>query len=124
MLLAIGDAVVPAAPKDANPFESQCTQDGVMFFARAFLTSIVGFGPIAIDDGLSRPFHQTLAQELWRIPAPVGADLAPAFFAYRSDPGIFLEGRRVGITLKQIAKGDEQPRGQRRTGTRQSPEKG
>ena len=102
--LIVRGSILPTPIEDAEPFESKRTQDGMVFFARAFLASIVGFGPIAIDDRLPRPFHQTLAEELGRMPAPMGPDLTPAFFAHRSDPAIFLQGSRVGITLEQIAK--------------------
>lgn len=95
-----------------------------MFLSGAFLLSIVSVGPIAIDDGLSGPFDQALAEELGRIPAPVGPDLAPTFFAHGSDPRIFLKGGRIGVALEQIAEGDEQPRGQRPTGPGKLPEQG
>lgn len=100
VLFAVGDAVVPATPQDAYPFECESSHDGMTAFASAFLLPIVCFGPFAKDDGLSGPFHQALAEELGRIPSLMSPDLASAFFTYRSDSSVFLQGGRIRIALE------------------------
>ncbi len=37
------DAVVPAAPEEADPFESEATEDGLVMFAGAFLLKVPQF---------------------------------------------------------------------------------
>ena len=104
----IGNAVVPTAPEDAKPFEGQAAQDRLMFFPSLFLLSVIGFRPCAFGHGLAGPFHEGLTQELGRVPSPVGPDLATAFDLHRSDTGIFLKARGVGIAAAVGAEGGEQ----------------
>lgn len=51
----VSDAVLPAAPKDADPFEGQGAQDRLVVFAGTLLLEVIGFGPGAFGDRLSGP---------------------------------------------------------------------
>jgi len=45
-LIVIGLAILPAPKHDSDPFVSQCSHDGVMFFAQdVVLLSVIKFGP-------------------------------------------------------------------------------
>ena len=57
----IGDAIVPTAPEDAQPFEGEGAQDGVMRFAGTTLLVIIGVGPFAVTTVC--PAHST---KVWR----------------------------------------------------------
>ena len=51
----IRGAVLPAAPEDADPFEGESAQDGLVMFAGAFSLEVIRFGPRAFGDGLAGP---------------------------------------------------------------------
>jgi len=53
----VGHAVVPAAPEDAQPFEGEAAEDGLVAFAGAFLLLVVRFAHA--DWGMVCPAHST-----------------------------------------------------------------
>ena len=86
--LVIGDAVLPAAPQDADPFEGEAAEDGLVAFAGAFLPEVIGLGPGTLGDGLAGPLDEGLAEELGRVPAPVDPELPAAAFGHRGGGGV------------------------------------
>lgn len=54
----VGQAVLPAAPEDAQPFEGEAAEDGLVAFAGAFLLLVVHFRPRAFGDGLTGPLDE------------------------------------------------------------------
>src|SRR5260221_13694606 len=51
-LLVVGSAVLPAAEQDANRFESQGPDGGVMRLPSAHLQLVIGTGPVGLGDGV------------------------------------------------------------------------
>ncbi len=111
--------VLPTAPEDAQPFEGETTQDGLVALARPLLLAVVGLRPRTFGHGLSGPFDEGLSQKLRGIPAPMGPDLPAAFFTHRGDTTVFLDAGGGGIALPVGAEGHEQPWRQCGTGPRQ-----
>src|SRR5688572_19260100 len=60
-LVVVGLAIVPAAPEDAQPFESEAADDGMVRFLALFLMEVVGAGPVAITHADGSPLDQGLA---------------------------------------------------------------
>ncbi len=119
VLFVVGFLIVPEAPEDADPFKGQGAQYGVVRFAGPALLSVKGVNPVAIHDGLARPFNEALTQELWRGPAPVRPTFPTALFAHRGHTGEFLQGLGGRIALQVVAEGNPQSQGERRPGSRQ-----
>lgn len=90
-----------------------------MGFAGPFLLEVEGVGPSAVYDRLTGPFDEGLAQELGCGPPPMCPGLLAAFLPHGCHADIFLQGVGSGITLGQIAEGDEQPGRERGSGSRQ-----
>jgi len=59
--LVVGLAVVPAAPEDANPFEGQGAQDGLVGDAFGPAALVESLGPEAMGDGLAGPLDEGLS---------------------------------------------------------------
>ena len=57
----VRSVIMPAAPEDADPFESETAQDGLTIMTGALTPTIIGFGPVALDYRLPRPFDESLA---------------------------------------------------------------
>src|ERR1051326_8420611 len=98
--LIVRCALLPASIEDADPFERQCPDGGLMGLALVALLLIVHLCPEGMPDRLRCPFDERLPEELGTLEAPVHPRLLTAPFSHRRDPGIFLEfrseERRVG----------------------------
>jgi len=97
-LLVVKNAVLPAAPEDADPFEGESPKSGLVMFTRGALLSVVRLGPSAFGDGTVRPIRRRFAGGTWRIPSPVDPELATALLFDGSNSSILLEAAGVGIT--------------------------
>ena len=115
----IGRVVLPAFPEDADPFESEYTQDCLVAFACALLLSVEGLGPDRTRDGLTDPFNKTLSQELRAVPTPMHPHESTAFFADGRDAGVFLERSGIRVTRAIRAERGQKPRSQDRPRSRQ-----
>jgi hypothetical protein len=71
-LLVVGDVPFPAGKKDADPFEGDRTQGGMMAFAFGTLVGVESLGPRTVTNGTSSVFVKGLTQELWIGLAEVG----------------------------------------------------
>ena len=106
-LLVVRSLVVPAAPEDADPFEGEGAQDGVVGFAGAALLVVVGVGPVAVHDGLSGPFDEALAQERGCGPPPVRPAFLSALFTHGSHARVFLQRGGSRVAFGEIAEADQ-----------------
>ena len=113
----IGDVIPPAFPEDADPFEGQSADDGLVTFAAFLLLGVVSGGPRGVADGLVGPLDKTLAQEAGRAPTPVNPLAVAAFLGNRGNAAEPLKvgGQRETIALG--AKGDQEPWCQNGAGT-------
>ena len=72
----VGNAGLPAAVDDPDPFERERTDGGVMTLAPAFLQIVVGPRPIRIQDGTRGELVESLTPRRRRneprFPAPGG----------------------------------------------------
>lgn len=112
----IGDIIHPAFPEDADPFEGQSADDGLVTFAAFLLLSVVSGGPGGIVDGLVGPLDESLAQEARGVPTPVDPFAVAAFLGDRSDAAEHLEVCRQRETVVLGTEGHEQARGQSGSG--------
>jgi len=112
--LIIGDAGLPAAMDDPDPFERQRTNGGVMALSPALLLVVVGPRPDRVEDGTLGELVEGLAQELRAVPAPMGPATLAAAFDHRRNPGIGLHVLRVGIAGAVRPEGAQQARSQSR----------
>src|ERR1041384_2754981 len=113
---------LPTFPENSNPFESERSEDDLMGFALGDHILVVGSGPRAVNDRLSGPFHESLAQELRGLPAPVSPKLMSAFFPHRGHPGELLQTGRIRMDGAKGAKSRAQTRGQGRASSGQMAE--
>src|SRR5262245_286315 len=84
-------ALLPASIEDAEPFERQCPDGGLMGLALVALLLVVHLCPESMPDRLRRPCDERLPEALGTLEAPVHPGLLTAPFRHRRDPGIFLE---------------------------------
>ena len=114
----VRDAIVPAAPEDAQPFEGEAAEDGLVTFAGLLLLAVIRFSPRTFGHGLPGPLDEGLAKELGGVPPPVRPDLPAALDAHRGDAAVFLDACGRGILAAIGAEGCDQTRSQRgaRTG--------
>jgi hypothetical protein len=68
--LVVRGASVPALPDDANPFEVQGADSGVMVFAFGELAEVVSAGPERVLDRLGGKLMKSLTKELGTKVAP------------------------------------------------------
>lgn len=115
----VGSAVLPTFPEDADPFESECAQDGLMTFSSSLLLSVEGLGPDRTRDGLTDPFNKTLPQKFRAVPTPMHPHKPTAFFPDGRDAGVFLERGGVRVTRAIRAERGQKPRSQDRPRSRQ-----
>jgi len=54
---------LPAAPEDAQPFEGEAAEDGLVTFAGAILLLVVRFRPRAFWGRFDSPLDERLAQK-------------------------------------------------------------
>ena len=110
--LVVGDIIHPAFPEDADPFEGQSADDGLVAFAAFFLLGIVSGGPGGIVEGLVGPFDKGLAEEARCVPTPVDPFAAATFLGNRGDAAEHLKvvWQREAVALG--TEGNEQARGQ------------
>ena len=112
----VRDVVPPTFPEDADPFEGQSADDGLVAFAAFLLLSVVGGGPGGIVDGLVGPLDEGLAEETWSVPTPVDPFATAAFLGDRGDAAEHLEVVWQRETVALVAEGNEQTRGHDGTG--------
>ena len=105
--LIVRRVLLPAPIQDADPFERQCPDGGLMGLALVALLLVVHLRPEGMPDRLRRPFDERLPEALWILEAPVHPGLLAAPFGHRRDPGIFLEVGGGGIAFALFAEGDE-----------------
>src|SRR5215831_14224851 len=89
--LIVRCALLPAPIEDADPFERQCPDGGLMGFALIPLLLVIHLRPERMPDRLRSPFHERLPEELWTLETPVHPGLLAAAFGHRRNAGIFLE---------------------------------
>src|ERR1700674_2177400 len=89
--LIIGDAVLPAAEEDAEPFERKGSHGTVVRLVSFALLVIKGPRPSRFSGRQPGPFVKRLAQELRTGPAPVHPFLLAATLGDRRNAGIALE---------------------------------
>src|SRR5207245_2498719 len=90
--LIVGLAFLPAAPEDAQPFESKGAQDGMVSRSFSSLPLVIRFGPGTEDNGLAGPLDQSLAGKGRRIPAPMNPSPRAALFGDRCHTEVTLHG--------------------------------
>lgn len=83
--------VLPAAIEDANPFERQATNDGVMLFAARSMLVVIGTGPLATSQRVLCPFLKRLPHKLRTSPTHMDPTLFAARLLYRCNPAIALQ---------------------------------
>src|SRR5215831_18164968 len=103
-------ALLPAPIEDADPFERQCPDGGLMGLALVALLLGVHLRPEGMPDRLRRPFDECLPEELGTLEAPAHPGFLAAPFGHWRDPGIFLEFGGGGIAFALVAKGDQETR--------------
>jgi hypothetical protein len=69
--LVISNAVLPAAKHDANPFEGQGSDYGMVVLTTLALLLVIGTRPNRLRNRVSCPFVKTLPQKLGTRPAKV-----------------------------------------------------
>src|SRR5271169_6978509 len=92
-----------------------------MALASGFLLEVIGAGPRAIDDRLTRPLDEGLAQKPGCVPSPMDPDAAAALFFDWSHPAVVLQVRGFGVTAAVGPKGCQQSRAQGGAGAGQVP---
>src|SRR5690606_39404648 len=85
---AIGHAILPAAPDDADPFERQRPDGRVMTFASLSLQLVVGPCPDRVPDRVTGKFMKRLTDEFGCCPAPVDPTALSALLRDRCDPAV------------------------------------
>src|SRR5512140_1454251 len=115
----VGLSVVPTAPKDANPFESEGAEDSLVGNALGLPAFVESLGPERVGDGLAGPLDEGLAEESGGDEAPVRPGLVAAAFDDRRDTGALLHRSGVGKTVTVLAEGGEKSRCQGSAGTGQ-----
>lgn len=122
--VVVGDAILPAAKSDSDPFESQCPDGGVMVFSAPSLETIVSSGPVAEADRVSGPLVKGLTEKARTRPADMDPFGLAAAHGNRSNSGESLEipGGMVSISLR--AERCQQTRSQRGAGAREGIENG
>lgn len=108
----IRDIIHPAFPEDADPFEGQSADDGLVPFAAFLLLSVISGSPGGIVDGLVGPFDEGLAEEGGSVPTPVDPFAGAAFLGDRGDAAEHLEVVWQRETIAVGAEGNEQAGGQ------------
>src|SRR5262249_5038032 len=106
--LIVRCALLPASIEDADPFERQCPDGGLMGLALVALLLVVDLRPEGMPDRLRRPCDERLPEELGTLEAPVPPGFLAAAFGHRRDPGIFLQFCRGSIPCALFAKGDQE----------------
>ena len=86
----VGGAVYPTAIEDANPFEGEGSDGGMVFLAAFDLVLVEGAGPDAVSDGVVCELMEGLSHEGGTGPSPVYPGGVAAAFGDRSDPAVFL----------------------------------
>src|ERR1039458_7129163 len=117
--VVIGDAVLPAAKRDADPLEGQGPDGGVMAFPGLDLPLIVDARPVAEADRMAGPFVKRLAEKPRTSPSGVNPYALAAPLQNRGDATEFLHIGRRGVTLTQRSEGGQQARRQGRTRPRE-----
>jgi len=87
----VGGAVCPTAMEDANPFEGEGADGGMVFLAAFDLLLVEGASPDAVTGGVVCELMEGLSQEGGTGPSPVYPGGVAAAFGDRSDPAVFLE---------------------------------
>ena len=77
--------ILPAAEDDADPFEGQGTDDGVVLMPSGFLLRIIETCPDGMPDRFAGVFVEALAQELWTALTPMDVVALATLFENRSD---------------------------------------
>src|SRR5262249_7590727 len=95
----IRHAILPAAKHDANPFEGQGPDRGMVFLAALALALVIDTRPNRLRDRVSRPFVKALPQKLGTGPAKMHPFLLSAALRYRRNPAVFLYLCRTPITI-------------------------
>ena len=80
----------PAGEEDADPFERQGADNGIVFLAFGLVELVVGFGPDRPAHGMLSEFMKRLEGELRALPAAVNPLSLTAAFGDWSDPGKLL----------------------------------
>ena len=110
----VGRPIVPAAPDDANPFERERADRGVVRLPATALLGVIRRRPRTVVDRVLRELVKGLAHEGGGGPAPLHLARATALDGDRRNPAVLLDlgGRREARAIG--AEGDEEPRGQGR----------
>ena len=106
-ILRIRRLRLPATEQDANPFEGQGAQGGVVTFANGTLLEIEGFGPGGALTRAMGEFVERLQQKSRAGPAAMNVTLFAAPLRDRCDSGERLQLRRGLETLTVAAKGHQ-----------------
>src|SRR4029453_3214886 len=106
-LLGIRNLRLPATEQDANPFEGQSAERGVVTFAGGTLLEIEGFGPGGAFTRAVGELVERLQQELRAGPAAVNVTLFAAPLRDRRDSREGLQLRRGLEMLAVAAKGHQ-----------------
>ena len=83
--------VLPAAIEDANPFERQATNDGLMLFAASTMLVVIRAGPFAASQRVLCPFLKRLPHKFRTSPTHMDPTLFAARLLYRCNPAIALQ---------------------------------
>jgi hypothetical protein len=122
--LIVRRAILPTPREDTEPFDREGPHGGLMGFPLVAVLWGIDLRPERMPEGLSRPRHARLADELWTWEAPMDPGLPAAAFRHRRAAGVRWEcsgGRRAGTWF---AAGDEQPGGKDRARTWKGLEQG
>jgi hypothetical protein len=102
--LVVERAVLPAPEQNADPFERQSPDSGVMGLTICAMLSIVVFGPSRTGNRVQCPFVKGLAQELGAGSTKVNPMLLTAAFYDRGNAAITLNLVRRSVPIPTSAK--------------------
>ena len=103
--LIVRRVLLPAPIQDADPFERQCPDGGLMGLALVALLLVVHLRPEGMPDRLRRPCDERLPEALWTLEAPMDPGLLAAAFCDRRNARIFLEFVGGGKAFPLFAEG-------------------
>ena len=105
----VGLSVLPAFPKNTDPFEGQGAENDGMFLTFFDHSFVVDFSPRRIAHGLTGPLDKGLPQESWGLPPPMCPELIAALFPDGGDSDQFLHAGGVGLERTNCPEGDAEP---------------
>src|SRR5439155_9385831 len=108
--------LLPTAEQDAQPFESQGSNCGMVGLVAGPLAIVVSPRPFRTARGQPSPFVKRLAQKRGSTPAPLDDFGLAAGFGYRSDAGVALQLQRRAEAVALRAEGGQQTRQHHRPG--------